>query len=207
MKSLFLCVLLFVFNFRATAQRLHFPTYVVQSLKGPGSYLLVDGTAGTGDLQFTTRGESILYVIGERRLLIRAERLRSFSVAGHTFWPHGNFSFTYGLHSYEAHHAFIEYADTTGGVQLAAYYTVEPTGNLTTTFTTFLLRPRGSRRFIVGPNNDKKWRQADRERLAPCFAAWPDVARDILNGTVTFENLPACVQLTRQPSQPLPEQR
>jgi hypothetical protein len=37
-----------------------------------------------------------------------------------------------------------------------AMYTVEPTGDWNTTFTTFLLRPRGSRQFSLGLTKAKK---------------------------------------------------
>jgi hypothetical protein len=171
--------------------------YVLDSLMGPGTYVLANGTRGAGELQFKTRSESVLYI--NRKQPVPAAQLQSFSVAGHTFWPHGNFLFEYGLHTYQAQHAFIEYADTTGGVHLAVYYTVEPTGDWNTTFTTFLLRPRGSQQFIMGPTNAKKWLQPERECLAPYFAQWPNVQQAILNGWVMFENLPAYVRLTRQP--------
>ena len=168
--------------------------YVLDSLMGPGSYALTNGSKGTGELQFRTRTESVLYI--DRKRQVPAAQVQSFSVRGHSFYPHGNFSFSYGLHSYEARQAFIEYADTLGGMQLAVFYTAEPTGNWNTYFTTFLLRPRGSKQFMVGPTNQRKWRRAEREVLAPYFAQWPPVQQGILDGSITFDNLPAAIRRT-----------
>lgn len=169
--------------------------YVIEFLRGPGTYTLADGTTGQGDLQFKTRTESVLYI--DRKRQIPATQVTSFTINEHTLWPHGSFPFSFGAHSYEAQNAFIEYADTTGGVQLAIYYTAEPTGDMTTYYTTFLLRPRGSKQFTVGPSNNRKWRRADREKLAASFVQWPTIQQDILAGNVTFENFPEYVRRTK----------
>jgi len=169
--------------------------YAIEFLRGPGTYTLADGTTGQGDLQFKTRSESVLYI--DRKRQVPASEVRSFTINGHTLWPHGAFPFSFGVHSYEAKNAFIEYADTTSGMQVAAYYTAEPTGGMTTYYTTFLLRQRGTGQFIVGPGNNRKWRRAERERIAPFFAQWPAVQQDILAGNVTFENFLEYVRRTK----------
>ena len=178
----------------AAAQRLA-NRYAIEFLRGPGTYTLADGTTGQGDLQFKTRSESVLYI--DRKRQIPSVEVRSFTINGHNLWPHGTFPFSFGLHSYEARNAFIEYVDTTGGVQLAAYYTAEPTGSMTTYYTTFLLRPRGSRQFVVGPGNNRKWRRAEREKTATYFTQWPAIQQDIIDGHATFENFLEYVRRTQ----------
>jgi hypothetical protein len=177
----------------AIAQRLA-NRYAIEFLRGPGTYTLADGTTGQGDLQFKTRGESVLYI--DRKRQVPSSEVQSFTVAGHTLRPDGTFPFSFGLHSYEAKNAFIEYADTTGGMQLAVYYTAEPTGNMTTYYTTFLLRPRETKEFIVGPGNNRKWRRAEREKIATYFAQWPAIQQAIIDGSATFENFPEYVRRT-----------
>lgn len=168
--------------------------YAIEFLRGPGTYILADGTTGQGDIQFKTRGESVLYINCKRQ--VPSSEVQSFTVAGHTLRPDGTFPFSFGLHSYEAKNAFIEYADTTGGIQLAVYYTAEPTGNMTTYYTTFLLRPRGTKEFTVGPSNNRKWRRPDREKVAIYFTQWPAIQQAIIDGSATFENFPEYVRRT-----------
>ena len=170
--------------------------YAIEFLRGPGTYTLVNGTTGQGDLQFRTRDKTILYV--NRKQEYPAPQVKSFTVASHTLVPQGTFDFAFGLHSYHAENTFIEYADTTGTLQLAAYYTAEPTGNMTTYFTTLLLRRRGDRAFVTGPDNNRKWRKSERQLVASFCAQWPLMQQGILSGDVTFENLAAYVRRSNQ---------
>gem|GEM_PF-3494404 len=173
--------------------------YAIDFLRGPGTYLLADGTAGQGNLQFKTRGESVLYV--NKKQKFSAPQVRSFTINGHMLVPQGIFDFEFGLHSYHAENAFIEYADTTGPLQLAMYYTAEPTGNTTSYFTTFLVRQRGKQAFETGPDNNNKWRKAERQRIAPLFARWPELQQAVLSGAATFENFPGYVRQANQQGQ------
>ena len=179
----------------AKAQRLA-NRYAIEFLRGPGTYLLADGTAGQGDLQFRTRDKTILYV--NRKQEFPGLQVKSFTIDGHTLVPRGTFDFAFGLHEYHAENTFIEYADTTGTLQLAAYYTAEPTGDMTTYFTTFLLRRRGDHAFIVGPNNNRKWRKPERQLVASSCAQWPQLQQGILSGEVTFENFADYVRRANQ---------
>ena len=179
----------------AHAQRLA-NRYAIEFLRGPGTYLLADGTAGQGDLQFRTRDKTVLYV--NRKQEFAGPQVKSFTIDGHTLMPQGTFDFAFGLHEYHAENTFIEYADTTGTLQLAAYYTAEPTGNMTTYFTTFLLRRRGDQVFVVGPNNTRKWRKPERQLVASFCAQWPQLQQGILSGEVTFENFADYVRRSNQ---------
>lgn len=170
--------------------------YAIEFLRGPGTYVLADGTVGQGDLQFKTRGKTVLYV--NRKQEYAAPQVKSFTIDGHTLAPRGTFDFTFGLHEYHAENTFIEYADTTGTLQLAAYYTAEPTGDMTTYFTTFLLRRRGDHSFVVGPNNNRKWRKSERQLVASFCAQWPQLQQGVLSGEVTFENLADYVRRANQ---------
>ena len=170
--------------------------YAIEFLRGPGTYLLADGTAGQGDLQFRTRDKNVLYV--NRKQEYAASQVKSFTIDGHTLVPRGTFDFAFGLHEYHAENTFIEFADTTGTLQLATYYTAEPTGEMTTYFTTFLLRRRGDRAFVVGPNNNRKWRKPERQLVAAFCAQWPPLQQGILSGEVTFENLADYVRRANQ---------
>ncbi len=124
----------------------------------------------------------MLYV--DRHQEILAARLKSFTIDDHTLVPQGRFNFSYGFDSYQAQNAFIEYGDTTGVLQLAAYYTAEPTGDWTTYFTALLLRRRGSPTFAIGPDNNHKWGKQERQRIANFFEPWPTLKEEWLSGKV-----------------------
>ncbi|MBU6121172.1 hypothetical protein [Hymenobacter siberiensis] len=173
-----------------------FTSYIVDYLRGPGSYTLANGSVGEGKLSFRTRGETTLYV--GNNLQFSAKEVRSFTIDSHTLVPAGNFDFEFGVHSYHAENTFIEYADTSGYLQLALFHTAEPIGSTTVSFATYLLRRRGDKEFISGPNAFKKWSKDDRQDLAEELSRWPELQQAVKSGTATFENFPEYVRRANQ---------
>ena len=183
---------------RGVAQRLA-NRYAIDYLRGAGTYTLANGTSSQGNLQFETRGKSVLHV--DRKQKIVATDVASFTIDGRTLVPQGSFDFQFGFHEYSAEHAFIEYADTTGALQLALYHTAEPTGDMTTYFASYLLRAKGNQRFVVGPNNNKKWKKPERQQMAAFLAPWPALQQAVASGEATFENLPDYVRRANRSAQ------
>ncbi len=183
---------------RGFAQRLA-NRYAIDYLRGPGTYVLANGTSGQGNLQFETRSKSVLHV--DRKQKIVATDVASFTIGGRTLVPQGSFDFQFGFHEYRAEHAFIEYADTTGALQLALYHTAEPTGDMTTYFATYLLRSKGGRDFVVGPNNNNKWKKPERQQMAVFLAPWPALQQAVVAGEATFENFPDYVRRANKSAQ------
>ena len=179
------------------AQGLFSGGYTVDFIKGPGTYVLRNGTTGSGDLRFKTRNSSILFA--GRKLTFLATEVASFTIDGHTLVPQGRFDFRYGVHSYRAERAFIEFADTTGLLQLAVFHTTEPIGsNTTVSFSTYLWRRRGEQTFVVGPNSFKKGSKSYRAALAASLNQWPALQQAVAAGTATFENFPDYVRQANQ---------
>jgi hypothetical protein len=172
----------------------------ISFLKGPGSYVLTDGTIGDGKLSFSNHKQSVLYVSSVRgRAEYPAAAVSSFTIDGHRLVPQGRFDFYFfgalGGQEYHADNAFIEYADTTGRLQLAVYYTSVMLGaNADVYYTQLLLRRRGDQEFVMGPNNFRKWDKSYRQELAEELGPWPELQQAVRSGAATFANFAEYVQ-------------
>jgi hypothetical protein len=173
---------------------------LISFLQGPGSYVLTDGMAGDGRLSFTNHKKSVLYVstaLGQAQY--PAAAVSAFTINGHRLVPQGRFDFYFfgglGGQEYHADNAFIEYADTTGTLQLALYYTSVMLGaNADVYYTQLLLRRRGDKEFVMGPNNFRKWDKSYRQELADELGPWPELQQAVRSGAATFLNFPEYVQ-------------
>jgi hypothetical protein len=173
-----------------------FASYIVDYLRGTGTYTLRNGQAGEGMLSFRTRTSSVLYV--GNKVEFPSNEVSSFTINGHTLVPRGNFEFRFGVHHYRADNAFVEFADTSGYLQVALFHTAEPSGSTTYSFASYLLRRRGDHEFMVGPNALRKWPKEGRQAFAKDLAQWPELQQAVESGTVSFENFPEYIRRANQ---------
>ncbi|WP_149867085.1 hypothetical protein [Solirubrum puertoriconensis] len=173
----------------------------MSTLKGQGTYVLRNGKSGVDKLTFSTREKSKLFVGGwPGGTRYEATEVQSFTIDGHTLLPAGNFDYymgTTGLggHEYHAENAFIEYIDTTGYLQLALFRTAEPMGSSgMASFAIYLLRRRGDKEFVQGPDNFQAWAKDYRLELAEELKPWPELQQAVRSGTANFRTFPTYIR-------------